>query len=125
MIFMIKPRLLLVDDDKNALNGLTKILASDGYSVAGVLSAYEALNLLSEERFDIIITDMDLPGMGGLALIHEIRKRDKPVAIVVVTACSSVKMAVEAMKCGADDYLVKPVNVDELESALDRLWGEQ
>ncbi len=122
---MTKPRLLLVDDDKSALSGLTKILVSDGYSVAGVLSANEALNLLSEEKFDIIITDMDLPGMGGLTLIHEIRKRDKPVAIVVVTACSSVKMAVEAMKRGANDYLVKPVNVEELESALERLWRGQ
>lgn len=122
---MTKPKLLLIDDDKNALSGLTKILVSDGYSVAGVLSAHEALNLLSEEKFDIIITDMDLPGMGGLTLIHEIRKRDKPVAIVVVTACSSVKMAVEAMKRGANDYLVKPVNVEELESALQRLWREQ
>jgi DNA-binding NtrC family response regulator len=125
MIFMTKPRLLLVDDDKNALSGLTKILAGDGYSVAGVLSAHEALNLLSEEKFDIIVTDMDLPGMGGLTLIHEIRKRDKPVAIVVVTACSSVKTAVEAMKLGADDYLTKPINIEELELTLERLWEEQ
>lgn len=63
---MTKPRLLLIDDDKNALNGLVKILTHDGYSVSGVLSGYEALNLLSRKNFDIIITDMKLPGMGGI-----------------------------------------------------------
>lgn len=115
----------MIDDDKNALDGLVKILTGDGYPVSGVLSACEALSLLSKKNFDIIITDMDLPEMGGLTLIHEIRKRDEPVSIIVVTACSSIKMAVEAMKCGADDYFTKPVNIEELESALERLWEEQ
>ena len=83
---MIKPNLLLVDDDKNALDGLVKILAHDGYPVSGVLSGYEALNLLSRKSFDIIVTDMKLPGMGGLSLINEIRKKEESVSIVVITA---------------------------------------
>lgn len=122
---MIKPKLLLVDDDKNALDGLVKILAHDGYHVSGVLSGYEALNLLSKKNFDIIITDMKLPGMGGLSLIHEIRKKEESVAIVVITAYSSVKTAVEAIKCGADDYLTKPINVEELKLVLEKLWERQ
>lgn len=122
---MTKPRILLIDDDKVALDGLVKILAHDGYPVSGVLSGYEALNLLSRESFDIIVTDMKLPGMGGLSLIHELRKKDEPVAIVVITAYSSVKTAVEAIKCGADDYLTKPVNVEELELILEKLWERQ
>lgn len=119
---MTKPRLLLIDDDKNALDGLVKILTHDGYAVSGVLSGYEALNLLSRKNFDIIITDMKLPGMGGLSLIHEIRKKTESVSIVVITAYSSVKTAVEAIKCGADDYLTKPINVDELNVVLEKLW---
>ncbi|MFN3531207.1 MAG: sigma-54-dependent transcriptional regulator [Candidatus Brocadia sp.] len=122
---MTKPRLLLIDDDKNALDGLVKILAHDGYSVSGVLSGYEALNLLSRKNFDIIITDMKLPGMGGLSLIHEIRKKTESVSIVVITAYSSVKTAVEAIKCGADDYLTKPINVEELNVVLEKLWERQ
>lgn len=122
---MIKPKLLLVDDDKNALDGLVEILRHDGYPVSGVLSGYEALNLLSAKNFDIIVTDMKLPGMGGLALIHEIRKKDDTVAIVVITAYSSVKTAVEAIKCGADDYLTKPVNIEELKLVLGKLWERQ
>ncbi|MEP9410868.1 MAG: sigma-54-dependent Fis family transcriptional regulator [Candidatus Brocadia sp.] len=119
---MTKPRLLLIDDDKNALDGLVKILAHDGYPVSGVLSGYEALNLLSRKNFDIVITDMKLPGMGGLSLIHEIRKKTESVSIVVITAYSSVKTAVEAIKCGADDYLTKPINVEELNVVLEKLW---
>lgn len=122
---MTKPKLLLVDDDKNTLKGLVKILAHDGYPVSGSLSGYEALNLLSRKNFDIIITDMKLPGMGGLSLIHEIRKKEESVAIVVITAYSSVKTAVEAIKCGADDYLTKPINIEELKLVLEKLWERQ
>lgn len=124
-ISMTKPRLLVIDDDKNALNGLVKILTHDGYPVSGVLSGYEALNLLSRKNFDIIITDMKLPGMGGLSLIHEIRKKGVAAAIVVITAYSSVKTAVDAIKCGADDYLTKPINVEELNLVLEKLWERQ
>ncbi|MEK7805968.1 MAG: sigma-54 dependent transcriptional regulator, partial [Planctomycetota bacterium] len=113
------------DDDKNALDGLVKILTHDGYPVSGVLSGYEALSLLSKKNFDIIVTDMKLPGMGGLSLIHEIRKKEESVAIVVITAYSSVKTAVEAIKCGADDYLTKPINIEELKLVLEKIWERQ
>jgi len=122
---MAKPKLLLVDDDKNALDGLVKILTHDGYPVSGVLSGYEALSLLSKKNFDIIVTDMKLPGIGGLSLIHEIRKKEESVAIVVITAYSSVKTAVEAIKCGADDYLTKPINIEELKLVLEKIWERQ
>lgn len=122
---MIKPKLLLIDDDKNTLDGLVKILTRDGFSVSGVLSGYDALNLLSRENFDIILTDMKLPGMGGLSLIHEIRKRKEMIAIVVITAYSSEKTAVEAKKYGADCFLGKPVNIEELKVVLEKLWERQ
>ncbi len=122
---MIKPKLLLVDDDKNTLEGLVKILTRDGFSVSGVFSGYEALSLLTRKKFDIVITDMKLPGMGGLSLIHEVRKLEVPIAIVVITAYSSEKTAAEATKCGADHYLTKPVNIEELKSILERLWERQ
>jgi len=95
---MTKPRLLLVDDDKDALDGLINILRRDGYQVAGVLSGYEALNSLSKKSFDVVITDLNMPGMHGLALIHEVRKRKEPIAIVIVTANSSVKTVADAEK---------------------------
>ncbi|MCF6153786.1 MAG: response regulator [Candidatus Brocadia sp.] len=122
---MAKPRLLLIDDNKNTLDGLVKILKGDGYLVSGVLSGRDALKLLSEESFDIIITDMNMSGMSGLSLIHEVRKRNTPIAIVVVTGSKSVKTAIEAMKYGADDYLTKPVNVNELILVLKKIWDKR
>lgn len=122
---MAKPTILLVDDDKDTLDGLVRILELDGYPVSSVFSGYDALNLLAKKRFDIIVTDMRLPGMGGLALIREVRKRNDLPGIVVITAYGSVKTAVEAVKCGADDYLTKPVNIEELELVLEKLWEKQ
>jgi len=120
---MTKPRLLLVDDDKDALDGLINILRRDGYQVAGVLSGYEALNSLSKKSFDVVITDLNMPGMHGLALIHEVRKRKEPIAIVIVTANSSVKTVADAeKKMGYDYHLTKPVNIEELKSVLEKLW---
>jgi len=125
MANMIKPKILLVDDDQSVLDGLKKILTQDGYAVSTASSGYEALNLLSKRGVDIILTDMKLPGMGGLSLIQEIRKKNEPVAIVVITAYSSVKTAVDAIKCGADDYLTKPLNIEELQVVLEKLWERQ
>lgn len=115
---MTKPRLLLIDDNKNILDGLVKILKGEGYRVSGVLSGHDALKLLSEKSFDIIITDMNMSGMSGLTLIREVRKRHTPIAIVVITGSKSVKTAVEAMKYGVDDYLMKPLDVNELIQVL-------
>ena len=120
---MTKPRLLLVDDDKDTLDGLINILRRDGYQVAGVLSGYEALYFLSKKSFDVIITDLNMPGMHGLTLIHEVRKRKEPIVVVVVTANRSVKTVVNAEKSMEYDYyLTKPVNIEELKSVLERLW---
>src|SRR5574337_608936 len=95
---MVKPRLLLVDDDKNTLDGLVTILKRDGYNVSGVLSALEALKLLSSKQFDVMITDVNMPGMDGFDLIREVRKRDVSVAIVVMSANSSVKTMADVTK---------------------------
>ena len=122
---MTKPRLLLVDDDKDALDGLINILRRDGYQVAGVLSGYEALIALSKKSFDVVITDLNMPGMHGLTLIHEVRKRKEPIAIVIITANSFVKTGVNGGKNREYDYfLQKPVNIEELKSVLKKLWGE-
>ncbi|HJW87119.1 MAG TPA: response regulator [Candidatus Brocadiaceae bacterium] len=121
---MTKPRLLLVDDDKDALDGLINILRRDGYQVAGVLSGYEALIALSKKSFDVVITDLNMPGMHGFTLIHEVRKRKEPIAIVIITANSFVKTGVNGVKNIEYDYfLQKPVNIEELKSVLKNYGG--
>ena len=123
---MAKPSLLLVDDDKNTLDGLVRILKCEGYSVSGVLSGSDALKLLSKEKFDVMITDINMPGMNGLSLIREVKKRKVPIAIVVITANCSFKSGVGAVKSTeCDYYLTKPVNVEMLKLVLEKLWERQ
>lgn len=122
---MKKPRVLLVDDDMNAANGLRKILFQDGYETSCAYTGNEALNLIESERFDIVITDMKLPDISGFSVIEKVKKKDVDIPVVMITAFSSLQTAIDAMKKGADDYLTKPVNIDELELILRKVWEKQ
>ncbi len=122
---MNKPRILLVDDDTNTANGLRKILLQDGYDTLCAYTGNDALNLIESERFDIVITDMKLPDISGFSIIEKVKKKDVDVPVVMITAFSSLQTAIDAMKKGADDYLTKPVNIDELELILKKIWEKQ
>ncbi len=119
---MEKPRILLVDDDKNTANGLRKILLQDGYDTSCTYTGKEASNLIETEHFDIVITDMKLPDISGFSIIEKVKKKDTDIAVVMITAFSSIQTAIDAMKKGADDYLTKPVNIEELELILKKIW---
>ena len=119
---MEKPRILLVDDDKNTANGLRKILLQDGYDTSCTYTGKEASNLIETEHFDIVITDMKLPDISGFSIIEKVKKKNVDIAVVMITAFSSIQTAIDAMKKGADDYLTKPVNIEELELILKKIW---
>ena len=119
---MDKPRILLVDDDKNTADGLKKILLQDGYDTGCTYTGNEALDLIEAEHFDIVITDMKLPDISGFSIIEKVKKKDIDIAVVMITAFSSIQTAIDAMKKGADDYLTKPVNIEELELILKKIW---
>ncbi len=122
---MNKPRILLVDDDTNTANGLRKILIQDGYDTLCTYTGNDALNLIESEHFDIVITDMKLPDISGFSIIEKVKKKDVDIPVVMITAFSSLQTAIDAMKKGADDYLTKPVNIDELELILKKIWEKQ
>ena len=122
---MDKPSILLVDDDKNTANGLRKILLQDGYDASCAYTGKEALSLIETENLDIVITDMKLPDISGFSIIEKVKKKDINTAVVMITAFSSIQTAIDAMKKGADDYLTKPVNIDELELILKKIWEKQ
>ena len=113
---------MLVDDDKNTANGLRKILLQDGYDTSCTYTGKEASNLIETEHFDIVITDMKLPDISGFSIIEKVKKKDIDIAVVMITAFSSIQTAIDAMKKGADDYLTKPVNIEELELILKKIW---
>ncbi|MFQ5753812.1 MAG: sigma-54-dependent transcriptional regulator [bacterium] len=118
-------KILIVEDDRNTLAGLEEILSEEGYEVEGVESAKKALKSLKNDRFDILLTDLKMPDMIGM----ELYERSLPIApelkTIVMTAYSSVKDAVEAMKKGVYEYLTKPLDLDELFVILEKAIGEQ
>jgi len=110
---MSKPRVLVVDDKDNILN-LLKAILEDSYDVSTAPDAERALSFASSGAPDVVVTDMRMPGMDGLALMQAFKRQDPDVEVVLMTAYGTVQKAVEAMKAGAYDYLSKPFETDEV-----------
>ncbi len=109
----MKRRLLLVEDDEVFLRPLHRTLELKGYEVFPVHSAEEALDTLKAEDVDLVLTDRRLPGMDGVELVRHIKAEHPDLAVVVMTAYGTIESAVEAMRLGAEDYLVKPFEAAE------------
>lgn len=107
-----KPRVLLVDDERAVWEILGETLGRAGLDWVGCSRAEKALRLLDQEHFDAIVADLNMPGITGLALLAEIRRRYSHIAFVMATGEADIRVAVDAMKHGSDDYLVKPFRLD-------------
>ncbi len=114
------PPILVVDDEKNMRLSLKTILADEDYSVQLVESAEEALRCLEQQRFFMVVTDARLGGMTGYTFLAQVRKRWPDLPTVMITAYATPKLAVEAIKAGAIDYLAKPFAPEELLHAVAR-----
>jgi DNA-binding NtrC family response regulator len=122
----LKLKILIVDDKPNTLKVLGAILEDEGYAVDQALNGEEALEIFdTEARIDAVVADLKMPGMDGLALYHELRKRDPDLPFVIMTAHGSVESAVSAMKDGVTNYLIKPLNYEELILVLQRSIQEK
>lgn len=111
-------RVLVVDDHARARASAVDSLRHCGHDADACSSGAEALARLAAERFDVVVTDLQMPGMNGVELIREIERRRIPAQALMVTAHASVDTAVEAMRLGAFDYLEKPYNIDRLERSI-------
>src|SRR5436190_5046602 len=107
-------RVLVVDDEENLRHMLQILLRREGYDAVGASSVEAALIEIERQPFDIIITDLRMPGHSGLELVDDIRRRRLDTTVVVMTAYGSKEIAIEAMKRGAYDYLSKPFEADEV-----------
>jgi DNA-binding NtrC family response regulator len=116
-------RVLVVDDHAQARESMIFILRQAGHQVEGVSSAVEALKRLDAEAFDVIVTDLQMPGMTGLEFIRELDRRKDGAQVVMVTAFATVQSAVEAMRHGALDYIEKPFAAQRLEELVLRALG--
>ncbi|GAB1489269.1 sigma-54 dependent transcriptional regulator [Opitutaceae bacterium] len=113
------PSVLIVDDEKHTREGLQQALA-DTYDVSVAASADEAFNLMEVQEFDVILTDLRMPGKSGLKVIDKALALPNRPAVLMMTAYGNIETAVEAMKRGAVDFLTKPVNIERLEVLIQR-----
>lgn len=117
--------ILIVEDDARLRNALCQITAKEGYQPTGVESGEEALEQASEHVFALVISDLKLPGISGMQVLQSIRSATPDTSIIIITAYASVDTAVEAMKNGAEDYLVKPFSLDEIRIIINRVMEKR
>ncbi len=115
-----KERILIVDDTPNTLEVLQRNLTSQGYQTFIASQAAEAIKILDVTPIDLVITDFKMPGVSGLDLIRHVRENFKETEVMMITGYPTVEGAVEAVKKGAEEYLVKPFTDEELLSAVSR-----
>ncbi len=113
------PSVLIVDDEKHTREGLQQALA-ENYDVTVAANADEAFNLLDAQPFDVVLTDLRMPGKSGLKVIDKALALPQRPAVLMMTAYGNIESAVEAMKRGAVDFLTKPVNIERLEVLIQR-----
>jgi DNA-binding NtrC family response regulator len=114
------PPVLIVDDEKNMRVSLQTVLTDEDYTVRAVESAEKALELLEREKFLLLISDAHLGGISGYELLAQVRKKWPELPVLMITAYATPKLAVEAIKAGAIDYLAKPFEPEELLHAVAR-----
>jgi len=114
-------RILIVEDDPGLRFTMTDALEEKGFAVTGASSGTEAIRLLHGAPFDVVVTDLRLPGADGMEVLREARGKVPPPSVIVMTGFGSVESAVAAMKSGAEDYLTKPFPVEALFLLLDKI----
>jgi two-component system response regulator AtoC len=112
--------ILAVDDEPSMLRLLEISLRQAGYQALTARDGREALEVINGQKVDCVVTDLHMPRMDGLQLLKEIRKTDTELPVIIVTAQGEIKSAIEAMKNGASDYILRPFDLEELELAIKR-----
>ena len=107
-------RVLIVDDEKDFLETLVRRMMKRDLNVTGVGSGEEALEILCQNEFDVVLLDVRLPGINGIETLREIKVRYPLTEVIMLTGHASTEVAIEGMELGAFDYLVKPMTIDDL-----------
>ncbi|QEK11097.1 sigma-54-dependent Fis family transcriptional regulator [Crassaminicella thermophila] len=112
-------KVLIIDDEKSIRLSLRVALGKLGVKIFAVASGEEGIEIFRREKPDISIIDVNLPGINGIEVLKEIRKKDKNCIVIMITYISEVRLAVEAMKLGANDYFTKPFNMEEMKESIE------
>ena len=119
------PRILVVDDELNICQSCSKILAKLDYDISYALNGYDALKMMENEPFDVILTDLKMSSLGGMEVLRRVKDAYPDTIVIVMTGYASVSSAVEVMKMGALDYLPKPFTPDELRAIVRQAVAER
>ena len=122
---MDKKKILIVDDDPKICETLSDILEESGYEVFTAFDGQNALEKIRMDSFNLVITDIKMPIMDGMALLKEIEKSHSNVEVIVITSYGNQGQQVEATRLGAYEYLTKPLNLDQLKNIIFRVLQMQ
>jgi DNA-binding response OmpR family regulator len=111
---MAEYRVLLVDDEEEFVSALSERLMLRGIEVDSALNGEEALARLVEKDFEVVILDVMMPGLGGLEVLRQIRSTHPNTQVILLTGHGSTREGIEGMRLGAFDYLIKPVDIEEM-----------
>lgn len=114
--------ILIVDDEENTRIGLSKLLTQEGFVVDSAASGHEALDYLRGAHVNLVISDINMPDMGGLAFLKELSRNFPSINVIMITAYGGVESYLEAMNLGAFEYLHKPVRLGELRSVINKIF---
>ncbi len=114
-------RILVAEDEEITLNNIVESLQEEGYEVVGTKDGLDALARTEKGNFDVLITDIKMPGLTGLELLSKVKERSPEIEVIIITGFGSIGSAVEAMKSGSYDYITKPFDLDELAIRLKKI----
>ncbi len=115
---MAREKILVVDDEPSIVHLCVRVLDEEGYVAKGALSAEQALEMVKEESFDLLVTDIVMPGMDGLELLQKVREKYPEIGAVIITGYATLDFAVNSLKRGAQGFIVKPFTTEELKIAI-------
>lgn len=122
---MSRAKVLLVDDEIEFASALAERLQLRNYDVKTASNALEALAVIHNHLPDVILLDLKIPGMNGIETLKTIKKIDPTIEVIILSGHGDIKSVEEGMKNGAFEYIMKPVDITELTSKIDKAWQER
>ncbi|MCB4791435.1 MAG: response regulator [Elusimicrobia bacterium] len=115
-----KDKILVIDDEKGVRDATSFVIGSAGYKVATASNGNEALEMLKNEKFSVLVSDLKMPNMDGIQLLKEVKKTNPDIEVIMYTAYPTIEIAVDAMRKGAYSFIKKPYNINELLMLIER-----